>query len=62
PPRGRHALLTALRDEGVEIVGEVHEFEYGKFVHIVDLEGNRVELWGPDDEAYAKMVAGKTTS
>jgi predicted enzyme related to lactoylglutathione lyase len=56
------ALLTALRDEGVEIVGEVHEFEYGKLVHIVDLEGNRVELWEPDDEAYAKMVAGKTTS
>ena len=29
---------------------------------VVDLEGNKVELWEPFDEAYGKMVEGKTTS
>ena len=55
-------LLDVLRQEGVEVVGEVHRFEYGKFAHILDPEGNKVELWEPFDEAYGKMVAGKITS
>jgi len=55
-------LLDVLRQEGVEVVGEVHSFEYGKFAHILDPDGNKVELWEPIDEAYGKMVAGKTTS
>lgn len=56
------ALLEVLREEGVEVVGEVQTFDYGKFAHILDLEGNKVELWEPFDEAYGKMVEGKTTS
>jgi len=28
-------------------VDELQEYEYGKFVHILDGEGNRVELWEP---------------
>jgi predicted enzyme related to lactoylglutathione lyase len=54
-------LLAVLRDEGVEVVGEVHTFEYGKFAHILDPEGNKVELWEPVDNEYGKMVDGKTT-
>lgn len=42
-----HALLAALRTEGVRIEGEVQESEYGKFGWIVDPEGNKVELWEP---------------
>lgn len=55
-------LLDVLRQEGVEVVGEVHRFDYGKFAHILDPEGNKVELWEPFDDAYGDMVAGKTTS
>jgi len=55
-------LLDVLRQEGVEVVGEVQSFEYGKFAHVLDPEGNKVELWEPFDEAYGKMVEGKTTS
>jgi len=55
-------LLDLLRQEGVEVVGEVHRFDYGKFAHVLDPEGNKVELWEPFDEAYGKMVDGKTTS
>lgn len=41
------ALLAALRAEGVQVDDKVDESEYGKFGWIVDLEGNRVELWEP---------------
>ncbi len=40
-------LLAALRNEGVEIVGEIQEYEYGRFAWVMDPEGNRVELWEP---------------
>lgn len=55
-------LLDLLRQEGVEVVGEVHNFDYGKFAHVLDPEGNKVELWEPFDEPYGEMVEGKTTS
>lgn len=41
------ALLPLLRAESVAIVGELEIYEYGKFAHILDLEGNKLELWQP---------------
>ena len=42
------ALMKVLKDEGVEIVGEMkEEMEYGKFAWIMDPEGNKIELWQP---------------
>ena len=32
---------------GAEIVGEVEEFEYGRFGWFMDPEDNKVELWQP---------------
>ena len=43
------ALVEQLRNEGVTIVDQVEAFEYGKFVHIMDMEGNKIELWEPND-------------
>jgi len=48
-------LLLALKEEGVEIVGEMESFEYGKFCWIMDPNGYKIELWEPNDEEYAKM-------
>lgn len=45
-------LLALLKNEGVTIVGEMQEFEYGKFAWIIDPEGNKIELWEPVDEAF----------
>ena len=45
-------LLAVLKEEGVTIVGEIEEYEYGKFGWIVDPEGNKIELWEPKDEAF----------
>src|SRR4051812_47124721 len=40
-------LLLQLRQAGVSIVGEVQEFDYGRFAWIMDPEGQRIELWEP---------------
>ena len=39
------ALLAVLKEEGVTIVGEPMDEEYGKFGWILDPEGNKIELW-----------------
>ena len=45
-------LLQVLKKEGVTIVGEMQEYEYGKFGWILDPEGNKIELWEPIDSAF----------
>ena len=41
------ALLERLSAEGVQIVPNREDYDYGRFAWIVDPEGNRVELWEP---------------
>lgn len=43
------ALVAELKKEGVTIVDNVETYDYGKFVHILDPEGNKIELWEPTD-------------
>ena len=43
------AMVEDLKKEGVTIVDEIATYDYGKFVHIIDPEGNKVELWDPAD-------------
>ena len=45
-------LLKKLSEEGVTIIGDMQTYEYGKFAWIVDLEGNKIELWEPLDSAF----------
>ena len=45
-------LLETLKEEGVTVLGEIQEFDYGKFGWILDQEGNKIELWEPKDEAF----------
>jgi predicted enzyme related to lactoylglutathione lyase len=40
-------LVEELKKEGVTIVDKIESYDYGKFVHIIDLEGNKIELWEP---------------
>lgn len=46
------ALLAALKEEGVTILGEIEEYNYGKFGWILDNDGNKIELWEPIDKAF----------
>jgi hypothetical protein len=42
------SLIVTLKDNGVTIVDEIEEYQdLGKFVHILDPEGNKIELWEP---------------
>ena len=43
------ALVEELKTNGVTILDDIETFAYGKFVHILDAEGNKVELWQPID-------------
>lgn len=40
-------LLAQLKAQGVEQVGEVQDYDYGRFAWIMDPEGNKIELWQP---------------
>lgn len=50
-------LIETLRAEGIEVVGDIQVFEYGKFAHILDPEGTKIELWEANDEEYEKLLA-----
>jgi predicted enzyme related to lactoylglutathione lyase len=54
------ALVKNLKENGVTVVDEIETFDYGKFVHIMDNEGNKIELWEPIDKVFTEM-GGKTT-
>jgi len=40
-------LLIKLKENGVTILDDIATYDYGKFVHIMDAEGNKIELWEP---------------
>ena len=41
------ALLAELKAEGIERVGEIQEFPFGRFAKVLDPEGNPIEFWQP---------------
>ena len=49
------ALVLELKKEGVTIVDTMETYDYGKFIHILDVEGNKLELWEANDIQYEKM-------
>lgn len=44
------ALVEELKKENVTIVDQIESYDYGKFVHILDVEGNKIQLWEPAGE------------
>ncbi len=58
------ALVAELRTNEVVILDTIAIYDYGKFVHILDMEGNKLELWEPNDIEYEKLgkqLGSKTT-
>ena len=41
-------LVEQLKKDDVTIVDKIETYDYGKFVHIMDIEGNKIELWEPN--------------
>jgi len=57
-------LIVELKKNGVTVLDSIASYEYGKFVHILDIEGNKLELWEPNDIEFEKLgeqIGAKTT-
>ncbi|HEX8545778.1 MAG TPA: hypothetical protein VF691_02390 [Cytophagaceae bacterium] len=44
------ALVEELIKQKVTIVDLIESYDYGKFVHILDMVGNKIQLWEPAGE------------
>lgn len=40
-------LVNKLKENGVTILDDIATYDFGKFIHIMDKEGNKIELWEP---------------
>lgn len=40
-------LVAQLKKNGVTVLDSIETYDYGKFVHIMDPDGNKIELWEP---------------
>jgi predicted enzyme related to lactoylglutathione lyase len=40
-------LVAKLKSNGVNVLDSIATYDYGKFVHILDSEGRKIELWEP---------------
>lgn len=53
-------LVRKLKENGVTVLDSIASYDYGKFVHIMDPDGNKIELWEPVDSVLTK-IGGPTT-
>jgi len=53
-------MVNKFKASGVIILDSIETYEYGKFVHIMDEDGNKIELWEPIDSVFTEM-GGETT-
>lgn len=54
-------LVEELKRNGVTILDAIEVYDYGKFVHILDPENNKIELWEPVDRVFTNLYEDKTT-
>lgn len=40
-------LVDQLKENGITVLDAIETYDYGKFVHIMDADGNKIELWEP---------------
>ncbi len=49
-------LVENLKAAGVQVLDEIESYDYGKFVHVLDPEGNKIELWEPVDLVFEEYL------
>ena len=54
--------IEELKKKGVVICDEIETFDYGKFIHILDVDGRKIELWEPVDKAFDSMYPEGSTN
>jgi predicted enzyme related to lactoylglutathione lyase len=56
-------MIDRLKKAGMQVIGDIETYEYGKFGWVMDPEGNKIELWEPVDKAFTDMQSeNKPTS
>ena len=53
-------LVKKLVANGVTVLDTIETYDYGKFVHIMDAEGNKLELWEPIDSTLTEIGSATT--
>lgn len=46
-------LIEKLKAAGIAMLDQLETYDYGKFIHLMDPEGNKIELWEPQDEGFS---------
>lgn len=54
-------LANQLQENGVKLLDTIESYDYGKFLHILDPENNKIELWQPVDNTFTESEQGKNT-
>ena len=48
-------IVKEFQEKGFEILDQIESYDYGKFVHLRDLDGRAIELWEPIDKVFTEM-------
>lgn len=54
-------LVKELKEAGVTVCDEIASYDYGKFVHIMDPDGHKIELWEPVDQVFTDEYGDDAT-
>jgi predicted enzyme related to lactoylglutathione lyase len=50
------SIISVFKKDGIEILSDISEYDYGLFATFKDPFGNIVELWQANRDQYIKMV------
>ena len=48
-------MIREMKKNGVTILDTIESYDYGKFVHVMDADSNKIELWEPVDSELSKI-------
>jgi catechol 2,3-dioxygenase-like lactoylglutathione lyase family enzyme len=51
-------LMKQMRADGVLFTDSIERYEYGAFVHALDPDSNKLELWEPIDTVFTRLYKG----
>lgn len=49
------AMIRNMKRSGISIKDTITVYPYGKFIHISDIDGRKIELWEPVDSVLTQM-------
>lgn len=52
------AFIESLKNKGIEVI-KMEEQPYGLFAHLLDPEGNKIELWEPIPNAFNEIIGAR---